>query len=294
MKRVFILFVTSILMTTGAITAQETKNAFKYKVGNYEVILLSEGQNQGNPGILIGATPEMLQETMPNGSYPTAVNAFLVKTPNHNYLIDTGFGRNLPDNLKAFNVAPENVNTLILTHMHGDHIGGMIKDGKNVFPNAKVQLSDVEHTYWTSDAEMNKLPEDRRKSFQGPRNALKAYANKIELVKAEEIGEKSGNGIFFIKAYGHTPGHIGCLVKSGNEQLLIWADLAHAMAIQMPYPQIAVTYDTYPDMAVKSRKKILEYVSKHNIPIAGMHIPYPSIGHVKANGKGGYVFSPAN
>jgi glyoxylase-like metal-dependent hydrolase (beta-lactamase superfamily II) len=95
-----------------------------------------------------------------------------------------------------------------------------------------------------------------------------------------------------IAAYGHTPGHTAFMVGSSGQQMLIWGDLTHATPVQMPYPQLAVTYDVDPNQAVASRMKILEYIAKNNIPIAGMHIAFPGMGHVKANSEGGYAFTP--
>lgn len=99
-------------------------------------------------------------------------------------------------------------------------------------------------------------------------------------------------GIFPIKVYGHTPGHTAFMVVSDGERLLIWGDITHAMAVQMPHPEISVTYDVDPDAARALRLKILEYVAAHKIPVAGMHIAWPGIGTVEKAAQG-YEFTPA-
>lgn len=294
MKKFITLCLIASFINVTDMMAQATSNTFTYRVGNAEITLLSEGQQKGNPNILIGATPEMLKRTMPDGTYPSAVNAFLVKMDGKNYLIDTGFGRNLKVNLKSANVTSEDITTVIITHMHGDHIGGMLIDDRKAFPNANVIIGDVEKNYWTSDVEKNKLPAGRQGNFMSARKVIDVYKNNLNVVSAEEIGKKTADGIYFIKAYGHTPGHMGCLIRSAGKELLIWADLAHVMALQMPYPQIAVTYDVIPEMAIESRKVILKYVADKNIPVAGMHVPYPGIGKVEALPEGGYKFIPAD
>lgn len=261
---------------------QQNTNVFTYKVGDCEVILLSENQGQGDTKILIGATPEMISETLPEGTFSNAVNAFLVKTPQGNYLIDTGFGRNLFENLSSVGVTPDDVQQVIITHMHGDHISGLLKDGEVMFPKSKLVLSKVEHTYWSEI-----------KSNQKALDVLKMYEKNISLIEPLKVGEKTEDMISFIDAPGHTPGQILCLVQSKGEQLLIWADLAHAMAIQMPYPEVAVTYDVDPELAVKSRKEVLKYVTQNNIPVAGMHIAYPGMGKVEAISAGSYRFISA-
>lgn len=279
MKKIICLLV--IFMTINAMGEAQNLNLYSYKVGQFEVVLMSEGQGNGKPGILIDATPEMMAQTMPDGTFKNAVNTFLVKTPDQNYLIDTGFGRNLWSNMTAAGVSPEQIRTVIITHMHGDHVGGLLKNGEAAFPNAKVIVSEIEYSYWVNE-----------KKQEAAINIAKKYADRMERIKPEQLGSKTGDGIYFIEAYGHTPGHMVCLIQSDGQQLMIWADLTHAMAIQIPYPEVAVTYDTDPVKAVESRKKILAYVAENKIPVAGMHIPYPAFGRIEKGKEEGYKFIP--
>lgn len=298
MKTIIPFIVLSMLLTTAGLSAQQNENVFTYKVGDYEVSLLSEGQGNGNTGILIGATPEMLQKAIPQGSFPNAVNTFLLRTAGKNILIDTGHGRKLWDNLQYLGVSPEQIDVVLLTHMHGDHIGGMMKDGKVAFANADVYLPKPEHDYWTSDEAMNKQPEGRRGGFTNARAMIDAYKNKLHLfdpVEIENAASASASEIIpaikGIAAYGHTPGHTMFELQSNGQKLLIWGDLTHAMAIQMPYPQVAVTYDVNPEDAIRYRTKILKHVSANKVPVAGMHIAYPGMGTVSPQGEG-YLFTP--
>lgn len=255
---------------------------FTYKVGAYEVILLPESQGQGNTSILIGATPKMIRQAIPDGTYPNAVNAFLVKTPEGNVLIDTGFGRQLTKNLATADITPDDIQMLIITHAHGDHIGGMLTgDDQPAFPKARLVTSAVEKRYWV----------DEKKQVQAVR-AFHAYSDRAELIQPEELDRQRGDGIFFIDAPGHTPGHIACLLRSEGEQLLVWGDLTHAMAIQMPYPEVSVTYDTDPMQAAKTRLQILRFVAQHRIPVAGMHVAYPGMGYVKEVKEDSFRFEP--
>jgi glyoxylase-like metal-dependent hydrolase (beta-lactamase superfamily II) len=252
-------------------------------MGQIEISTLSESQGNGNTGILMGATPEMIAECLPNGTFPNAVNAFLVKTPDKTILIDAGFGRKLFDHLKTLNTSPEQIDMVLLTHMHGDHIGGLLKDGNVTFPNATLYISQAEHDYWSKG------------DHKSQQDVINAYKDRLKLFPANELNNMNTSlmpGIFGISACGHTPGHTVFLFESGQQQFLIWGDLTHAMKIQMPYPEVAVTYDTDPELAVKSRKQLLEYAVKNNIPVAGMHIAYPGMGSVKSNPDNGYEFSP--
>lgn len=273
---------------------QSEKNVITFEVGDFLVSTLSEGQQRGNGDVLIGATPDMRQKYLPKGTYPNAVNAFLVRTPDQTVLIDAGFGRKLFDNLQSLGVSVGQVNTILLTHMHGDHIGGLLRDGKVAFPNAVLYISQAEHDYWTSDSAMQAVPENRRGGFQQVRRVVAAYKDKFRLFTP---GEAAGTdtpelfpGFWGIAAYGHTPGHTAYLLESASSRLLIWGDLTHAMSIQMPCPEVAVTYDVDYKAAIESRRRLLEYAAKNKIPAGGMHIAYPSIGNVKASSKGGYEF----
>lgn len=290
MKKVSLLIALSFLASISFSFAQETVS---YKVGMCEIILLSDMQGENRSSILIGATPEMIDEYIPTGSFQNAVNAFLVKMPRKNILIDAGYGRKLLENLNSKGITPEQIDMIFLTHMHKDHIGGLLNGNNVVFPNAELYISEPEYEYWTSDEAMLQLPEDKHDGFLQARRVISTYP--VTLFQPNTLGVDFGSiylGIQAIAAYGHTPGHTMYLIESGDENLLIWGDLTHAIDIQMPYPGVAVTYDSNPDEAIISRKKTLEYITGKNIPVAGMHIAFPGMGNVKQTLSGGYEFIP--
>jgi glyoxylase-like metal-dependent hydrolase (beta-lactamase superfamily II) len=275
--------------------AAELPNTYTTRVGAFEVSLLSEGQSGGSGSNLIGASEATMKKYAPDGTYPTAVNAFLVRTPNQVVLVDAGFGRELFTNLKKLGVEPEQISVVLLTHMHGDHIGGLLVDGKAAFPKAKVYLARQERDYWTSEEIMNALPQDRQGGFKNAQKALAAYGDAVQTFEPGALGGSSElllPGIEAIAAFGHTPGHTLYRLESEGAKLLIWGDLTHAMALQMPEPPVAMTYDVDPQMAVASRLAVLKYVADEKIPVAGMHVPYPGMGTV-APAAEGYAFTPA-
>jgi glyoxylase-like metal-dependent hydrolase (beta-lactamase superfamily II) len=287
MRTLFILLLlVNFLNMPGKIIAQNAESVFTYKVGLFEVSLLSESQGQGNKSVLVGATAEMLQKYAPEGTFPNGTNAYFVKTPDVNILVDAGYGRNLFNNLQSIGIQPEQVDVVLLTHMHGDHIGGMLREGRPAFPNATVYLAQLEHDYWMADGRGEQA-----------RNVIAAYKSKLHLSQPSALGNNAAPlipGFYGIAAYGHTPGHTVYLLESDGDKLLVWGDLTHAMAIQMPCPEVAVTYDVTPADAVDARKKILEYVASRKIPVAGMHIAFPGIGTVAADpASKGYRFTPA-
>lgn len=284
MKYFFKYITLFIALIPMMLSAQETPNVLTHRVGTAEVSLLSEGQGTGNSKIFVGATPEMIQKSIPDGSYPISCNAFLVRISGKIILIDTGYPRNLFDNLKALGLSPEQVDIVLITHVHGDHIGGMLKDGQAAFPKAELYMSQLEHDFCMNDARN-----------ANARKMAEVYQSRLHLFQPDEI-ETSWRplfpGIYAIAAYGHTPGHTMFMVESGNEKLLVWGDLTHAMAIQMPYPQVAMTYDTNPDMAIAARQKTLAFVAKNNIQVAGMHTAFPGIGKISKTAEEGYTFTP--
>jgi glyoxylase-like metal-dependent hydrolase (beta-lactamase superfamily II) len=261
-------------------TAQNGTGVYTHHVGAFSITTLPESQGTGNTKILIGITPEMQEKYLPDGTFPNAVNAFLVKTPDRTILIDAGFGRKLFDHLEKLNTRPDQVDMILLTHMHGDHIGGLLRDGKKTFPNAELYISTVEHDYWMKEGKEAQV------------NVINAYKSKLKLFDAQALNEAAPDlipGVKAFAAYGHTPGHTAFLFESNGGKLFVWGDLTHAMKIQMPCPEIAVTYDVDPVMATQSRREVLKYVSRHKIPIAGMHIAFPGMGEV-VSGQEGYIY----
>ena len=272
--------------------AQES-NVIQFYVGAIKITLLSEVQRLGQSNILVGATEDMLRETTPNGTFPNAVNAFLVETEDKTILFDTGYGDKLFDNLTLCGKSPADIDIVILTHMHGDHIGGLLHNQEKIFPSAELYIPQPEHDYWMSDEAMQKLPQERRGSFVNARNVINAYKDRLRLFTPGKIDETQEMipGVRSIAAYGHTPGHTGYMLESEGSKLFIWGDLTHAMAIQMPYPEVAVTYDLNPKQAVESRQQLLKYLAENKIRIAGMHIQFPGIGDIKKNRSNGYDFT---
>ena len=267
MKNTVIIFI-AIAIACSA-TAQST---FSYKTATAEVMLISEGQSEGRLSTLIGTTPEMIAEVAPENTYPGATNAFLIRTKNgKNILVDTGFGRELFTGLQSIGLNVESIDAILITHLHGDHTGGLLREGKPAFPKAKLLMSELE----------------AQSANENMRSVMKQY----ELVTFDP-NENAPTAVFddvkAMASYGHTPGHTAYFI----DNVAIWGDLTHAMAFQMPYPQVAVTYDTNSEAAVASRLKMLEYLVANDYIVAGMHVAYPGIGTLKSNNKGGYIFTP--
>ncbi|MDR1138023.1 MAG: MBL fold metallo-hydrolase [Synergistaceae bacterium] len=254
-------------------------DVFSVEIGNFRVSMLSEAQRDSGADILIGASKDDIAKFIPGGKYPSAVAAYLVESPEGAVLIDTGFGREMERNLKSLGVAADDIRVVLITHAHGDHIGGLTKDGKPAYPNAKVIISKPDYE-WSSQA----------REYMSKYDSFDTITpGTLENGRVEVM-----EGVYAIAAYGHTPGHTMFMLESGGEKLLIWGDLTHAMAIQMPRPGISVTYDADPVAAAKVRMAVLDYVAENEIPVAGMHVAYPGIGYVSKDpeNNGGYKFIP--
>jgi glyoxylase-like metal-dependent hydrolase (beta-lactamase superfamily II) len=246
-------------------------NIYSYPVGTIEVLTLVETRRPGGiPTPLIDIDQELLESYFPDGTSLSETNTFLVRNGERLVLIDTGFGTTLFDNLKELDIVPEKIEAVMITHLHGDHFSGLSKDGEALFPKAKVYVAHAELEYWT-----------KTNVNQGAVAALAPYQ-----VKEFIPGSQILLGITSIAAFGHTPGHTMFMVESEGQKLLIAGDLVHVQKAQFPHPEISVTYDTDPAQAAVTRKNALNYAALAKIPIAGMHLLYPAIGNVAADGDG--------
>ncbi|MDR1407959.1 MAG: MBL fold metallo-hydrolase [Tannerella sp.] len=271
-----------VLAMNGAV-AQEADKVITYAAGDFRVSTLSEGGGMAQSNLLKGATPEMLQKYLPDGTFLLEVQVFLVRTPDKNILIDTGHGKYLFDNLQSLGVTENQIDVILMTHLHGDHTGGLLRDGKAAFPNAELYLAQAEYDYW-----MNQERDDARKT-------LAAYGERVHTFVPSAIGEGTTEllpGIQAVEAYGHTPGHTAFLILSGESKWLIWGDVTHSMPIQIPCPEVALSFDSDSDRAIRTRRAFLEYVAKNRITVGGMHIPFPAVGKIAAGKEGGYTFTP--
>ena len=268
-------------------------DAIIFDIGAISISLLSEGQGQGGKDILIGATDEMVKKVIPEGTFPIATNVFMVEMGDKTLLFDAGYGQKTIDNLAVYGKKASDVDAIFMTHFHGDHIGSLMNNNQKGYPNATLYVSKPEYDYYMNDAEMMASPENRRSAFTDARNIFKAYQSKLVIFTPNEIERATEliPGVKSVAAFGHTPGHVGYLVESNGQKIFLWGDLAHAMAIQMPYPEVAVSYDSDPVKAVESRQKLLKYVAENKIIIAGAHIPFPGMGEFgKQTTNNGYNF----
>jgi len=240
--------------------------------------MLVDAERDGNLKIMPGADDAIVSRYIPASGFKHSTNFSLIKAPGLNVLVDTGFGNTILEKLDKLGVKPEQINAILLTHLHGDHIGGLQKDGRALFPNAKVYLDSRERDYFTKTA-----------PNQGAIAALNAYGSNVVTFDALPLGpiyREILPGIRAIACPGHTPGHTAYLVGSGRDKFIIAGDFLHIALIQFPRPEISTTYDWDQNMAAASRRQILNFAASNKFPIGGMHIVYPAIGNVEVDGSG--------
>lgn len=302
------LVVTLLVGATAEAAAPQQKTQapgyYRMMLGEIELTVLFDGIFQmDTQKLLTNITPKQLDAALARSflksPVDTSVNGFLVNTGSKLVLIDTGAGTifgsslgRLLSNLKASGYGPDQVDEIYITHMHGDHVGGLSADGKPVFPKAVVRAAQQEADFWLSQAHLDAAPEDRKDGYRNAMNMLNPY------ISAGKFKPFSGDtelvpGVRAMATPGHTPGHTVYVIESKDQKLLLWGDLMHVAAAQFPDPSVTILFDTDSGMAGEQRKKVFADAANGAFWIAGAHLSFPGIGHLRTAGSG-YTFIPAN
>ncbi len=261
--------------------------------GDTVVTAIADGNLSIGAGAFPNADEATFNEAMENdfhpaGAYTAPVNAYVVQTGDRTILIDAGGSAamvptlgNLADNLAAAGIDPASVTHILMTHLHPDHIGGLTEGNAAVFPDAEVAVRAEELNFWTDPATREKMGEGGKGMIDGVENMAAAYEGRITPFESDvEVTP----GIEAVFLPGHTPGHTGYRITSGDDTLLIWGDIVHVAPLQMANPDQFIGFDVTPEQAVETRKKILEEVAAGRTMVAGMHLPFPGFGHVATDG----------
>lgn len=277
---------------------------YRMMLGDFEITALSDGTVDLPVDKLLtntqpGKVTTALNQSFLKAPVETSVNAYLINTGNQLVLVDTGaaglFGPTLGKligNLKAAGYQPEQVDAVIITHMHPDHVGGLVAGEQRAFPNATVHADQHDADFWLSQAQMEKAPADAKGFFQGAMASLNPYVN------AGKFKPFNGNtelvpGIRAQASPGHTPGHSTYVVESKGQKLVLWGDLMHVAAVQFANPAVTIAFDTDSKAAAVQRQKAYADAAKNGYWVAAAHLSFPGIGHLRREGKG-YRFVPAN
>ena len=277
---------------------------YRMMLGDFEVTALSDGTvNLPVDKLLTNTTPakvnKALAKAYQSAPLETSVNGYLINTGSKLVLIDTGaaklFGPTLGDlaaNLKAAGYQPEQVDEVYITHMHPDHVGGLMDGDKLAFPNATIRADKHDADFWLSQANLDKAPADAKGFFQGAMASLNPY------VKANRFSAFDGNtdlvpGIKAMASHGHTAGHSTYVVESKGQKLVLWGDLIHVAAVQFDDPSVTIAFDSESKAAAVQRKAAYADAAKGGYIVGAAHLAFPGLGRVRANGKA-YTWVPLN
>ncbi|UGQ44546.1 MBL fold metallo-hydrolase [Massilia endophytica] len=275
---------------------------FRFMLGATEVTVLNDGSMPLTPEDMRNVTPAAMQEALArqflSSPVETSHNAFLINTGARLVLIDAGGGDLVPTlgrlagNLRAAGYTPEQVDAIYITHMHGDHIGGLTEQERRLYPNATVFINKREADHWLDPTEETRAVPARRELYRVARTRLAPYqaAKRMQTFDGETELEP---GLRAISGRGHTPGHTAYVLSAGGQQLILIGDQVHMGAVQFPHPQATVRYDYVPDASTAERRRSLDAAADRCALVAGAHLPFPGVGHVRREGSG-YAFVPLN
>lgn len=272
---------------------------YRIMLGDFEITALSDGTGDQPVDKLLSApathTVAVLKKSFLKSPLETSVNAFLINTGSRLVLVDTGAGKwfgptlgKLATNLRAAGYTPEQVDDVLLTHMHPDHEGGLVDDGRRVFPNATIHADARDADFWLSQANLDQATADsvaEPKSFF--QNAVASLNPYVDAGKVQWFDHDSEivPGVRSIAEPGHTLGHTAYLVQSKGKKLLLIGDAIITGAVQFKDPTVTSGYDMKPKTAIASRAKLFANAVDAGDLVGGAHIPFPGLGHITKHGS---------
>ncbi|KQY00937.1 MBL fold metallo-hydrolase [Massilia sp. Root133] len=277
---------------------------YRTMLGRFEITALSDGTHTFPlDTVMTGVTPAAVDAALANNDLHRpvqgSINAFLVNTGTQLVLIDAGAGAlygaccgKLLANLRAAGYRPEQVDVVLLTHLHKDHVGGVLADGKPAFPNAVVRAAGADADYWLSRDQRAAAPAFLASFFDSAAASLAPYtaAGRFQPFAP---GAALVPGIRAVAEPGHTPGHSGYLVEDGGQALLVWGDVVHVAAVQLDQVQATVKYDSSAPDARATRAGLLERAAREHLLVGAAHVAFPGLGHVRREGAG-FAWLPLN
>jgi glyoxylase-like metal-dependent hydrolase (beta-lactamase superfamily II) len=267
----------------------------RFKLGGFELTAVSDGQvTLDQPWTVFGENqkPEDVQAfakkyNLPTDKHTITFTPLVVNTGNEVVLFDTGWGSGNPGRgALAAALAPagyklDQIDVVVLTHCHPDHMGGLMDGDKPVFPNARYVAGETEYNFWSNSAQATGGTKD---FYDLTKAKLTPLAAKATFVKD---GGSVVSGISAVATHGHTPGHMSYLIESGGQKLMVTGDVCNHYVLSMTKPRWHVLFDMDKEAAVATRIKLLDMLAADRIPMFGYHMPFPAVGYVERHRRDG-------
>ena len=296
-----------LLAQTPQRTIARNASIYRFKLGNFNLISISDGILNPPAALFAGnATPEELKEVLRQGfqgeTLAVDCNILLVDTGENKVLIDTGSGLlngatvgKLIENLQQVQIQPSDITAVILTHAHGDHVGGLNGKSGLTFPKARYFIGKQEWNFWTQ-------PSVDLPKFEGPaemkQQAIQIAQTQLALIRDRvtqfDVNQEFLPGFTAIPAYGHTPGHVAIRIASGNAVMVHTADTVHIHTINLWNPSWQPIFDADREMAAATRQTVLAKIASDRTLMFAYHFPYPGLGHLRSRNGGGFDWQPVN
>lgn len=267
-------------------------------VGDFTITAVSDGYLHASFDFLANIDPAEASRMQENAGITDHtsihINCYLVRGGGRTILIDAGaggfkqWGGRLTANLLLAGIHPSEIDAILLTHAHPDHVGGVMNaSGEAVFPNAELVAHHREVAFWEDDGNLSRAPERARGNFLAARQAFDGYRDRLRTFDAGEVLP----GMTAVPLPGHTAGHTGYRLESGGQNLLVWGDIVHFPEIQIPRPDVSIAFDQDAHLAAETRTRLLDIASSENLLIAGMHLGESAFGHIARTANGTYAVS---
>ncbi|AKR42709.1 MBL fold metallo-hydrolase [Methylophilus sp. TWE2] len=274
---------------------------YNFKLGAYDITVISDGTVPQDLHVLLkGAAPQqvdgLLNQAHLHNPVEASINVFLINTGKKFILVDTGagdffgkgFGGKFSERLGKLGLKPEDISDILITHIHTDHTGGLVHEGKAVFPNANIYVGKADIDFFLDAKNQNGVKGYEKAYFQQAQTAMQPYVA-LGHVKPLSGAQKILDDFNAYPTPGHTPGHYYYRLESQGQSITFIGDSVHVEAVQFPHPDITITYDVDQPSAAKQRQAQFAQLAKSGSMIAAPHLPYPGIGYINKQ-KEGFAF----
>ena len=272
---------------------------YRFKVGDFEVTTIYDGAvNVPKVHPIFGKNQKiedvkayLTENHLPTDKMTISFTPVVVNTGKELVMFDSGYGEERRPNgagkaaaaLMSAGFSTDQIDIIVLTHFHPDHVSGMMENGKATFPNARYVAGDVEYNFWSKKDLLESSDKNMARRAGAVHNNVIPLAEKIKFIKP---GNDVVSGITSVGAYGHTPGHLCYHLESASRRFLIFGDITNHYVASLARPDWHCAFDMDAEKAVETRKKILGMIAADKIPVSGYHMPFPAVGYVEKQGSG--------